>query len=183
MKEECHKRTSRCMNECHRPQSTTHRSHEKSKPLSEENTGIEMLSTCKIFPELKNDNARILSLYHSKTSCMYVASATIHKYYTSRPISCKMNKSTKEINTGAVESQSSVQNYLQNSTDTFWSGYYDLSWGCLLGRGSNESRIHLIGHMQPYQVASPGKAMRCPQWNKLKLRPQTDQFTILAHTE
>lgn len=35
------------------PQSITHRSHEKSKPLSEENTGTEMLSTCKIFPELK----------------------------------------------------------------------------------------------------------------------------------
>ena len=35
------------------PQFITHRSHEKSKPLSEENTGTEMLSTYKIFPELK----------------------------------------------------------------------------------------------------------------------------------
>ena len=57
-----------------KPQSTTHKSHEKINPLSEENTGTKMLSTCKIFPRTKkNDNARILSNATARPhACMWL---------------------------------------------------------------------------------------------------------------
>ena len=63
------------------PQSTTHKSHEKSKPLSEENTRTRMLSTWYNLPQ----NVKKIMLEFCpvpQQDLIHVCGfATIHKYY------------------------------------------------------------------------------------------------------